>query len=159
MRYAFVRFGVLMSIVALECSFSLSASPVYAQTLSKDIISQVDSAGGNAGYATSSTSTPMVFFASFISVMLSIIGMLFFVLLIYAGYVRLTAHGEEDRLKESTKTMVAALLGLTIVLLSYSITKFVLPRVYNASRVEPVYEENNDSPNTIYNKSIDIKLF
>ncbi|OIO19303.1 MAG: hypothetical protein CO029_03115 [Candidatus Magasanikbacteria bacterium CG_4_9_14_0_2_um_filter_41_10] len=149
---------ILIKSLLLVGMFSLYVgSPVFAQTLSKDITTQIDAAGHKAGIYT--TSTPAEFFGSFIQIILSITGMLFFVLLIYGGYVRMTAHGEDDRLKKSTKTMVAALLGLTIVLLSYAITKFVLPRIYNASRVEPVYQENNDSPNTIYQKSIDIKLF
>jgi len=142
---------ILIKSLLLVGMFSLYVgSPVFAQTLSKDITTQIDAAGHKAGIYT--TSTPAEFFGSFIQIILSITGMLFFVLLIYGGYVRMTAHGEDDRLKKS-------LLGLTIVLLSYAITKFVLPRIYNASRVEPVYQENNDSPNTIYQKSIDIKLF
>ncbi|PIR76538.1 MAG: hypothetical protein COU32_01590 [Candidatus Magasanikbacteria bacterium CG10_big_fil_rev_8_21_14_0_10_42_10] len=159
MRHAFVRFGVLMNIVILGCFFSLSASPAYAQTLSSDILKQVGSAGDKAGYATSSTSTPAVFFASLITVLLSFVGVLFLVLLVYAGYVRLTSHGDEDRVKKSTKTLVAALLGLTIVLLAYGITRFIVPRVYNATTYDPKYDINNQAPNTTYQKSIDIKLF
>ncbi len=137
--------------------FAFQTVPVSAQTLSQDIKSQVDTAGHKAGIYT--TSTPGIFFGSFMNVILSITGTLFLMLLLYAGYVRMTSHGEEDRLSKSTKTAVAAILGLTIVLLSYGITRFVLPRVYNAVTPEPVYEENNQTPDQIYKKSIDIKLF
>jgi len=149
--------SIFITLLFAVFCWGIECSPVHAQTLSQNINKQIGVAASSSGIMT--TSTPGQYIASFISVILSVTGMTFLVLLIFAGYVRMTAHGEEDRLKKSTRIAVAALLGLTIVLLAYAITRFVLPRVYNATTQDPRYEINNQSPNTTYEQSIDIHLF
>lgn len=60
-----------------------------------------------------------------IKVVLSILGMLFTVLMVYAGFLYLTARGEEDQVTKAKNTIKAAIIGLIIIILSYAITSFV----------------------------------
>ena len=151
----------LFAVIFLSQPYVLYAAEPSApsperKTLTEQVQTQVDVAGESAGLQ---KEDPRQYIGRVISIVLGFMGMLFLVLIVYAGYVRLTSHGEEDRIKKSTSTAVAAMLGLVIVLLAYGITKFVTSRVYNAATYDPVYEENNQAPDTIYKKSIHIKLF
>lgn len=155
-----------MTIVAAGMFFFLAAPAMAEITINFDnktnsktsgeIMKQVNVAGNTAGLA---AEDPRLFVAKSIKILLGITGTLFFALIVFAGYVRLTAHGEEDRVKKSNSTAVAALLGLAIVLLAYAVTAFVTSRLYNATTYEPPYGENNETPNTTYEKTINIELF
>ncbi len=52
-------------------------------------------------------------------------GTIFFILVVFAGLMWMTAAGSEDRIKKAKQILVAAVIGLIIVLSAYAITKFV----------------------------------
>ena len=133
-----------------------SITPVFA-SVEADIMKQIDTAGNSAGYVVEEKD-PRIFIAEFIQVLLSITGTLFIILMVFAGYVRVTAQGDDDRIKKSNNTAVAAIIGLSIVMLAYGITVFVTARIYNAATYEPVYEENNAAPNTTFEKNFKLEL-
>lgn len=56
---------------------------------------------------------------------LSFIGVVFFVLMVFGGFMWMTAHGKEDQIKKAQGTMTSAVIGLVIVLSSFAITNFV----------------------------------
>ena len=55
--------------------------------------------------------------------------MIFLLLTVYAGYLWLTARGEEEPIKKAQKIIIASVIGLVIVVSAYSITNFVVPRI------------------------------
>lgn len=56
---------------------------------------------------------------------LSLISVLFFALMLYAGLKWMLARGDSDEAKKALDTIVAAIIGMIIVLGSYAITSFV----------------------------------
>jgi hypothetical protein len=153
------RFNIKIAITVLVTSIFMFGQPMSVAaegTLTQNITDQFDTAGNAAGL---SDEDPRTYVASAIKIILGITGTLFLILIVFAGYVRLTAHGEEERVKKSNSTAIAALLGLAIVLLAYGITVFVTTRIYNASTYEPKYEENNSTPNTTFQKTIKLDAF
>lgn len=56
----------------------------------------------------------------------SILGIIAVVLMIYAGFLWLTAGGEENKAKQGTTLMFQAVIGLIIILAAYTVTYFVL---------------------------------
>ena len=60
---------------------------------------------------------------------LSMIGLTFFIITIYAGVLWMTAHGNEEYVTKARNTLIAATIGLFIVLGSYAITKFAFESV------------------------------
>lgn len=84
---------------------------------------QLDAAGGSAGI---SNVDPRVFVASMIQIALGVLGTVFAGLMVLAGYWFLIARGREEYIENAKKTMLRAVVGLLIVLLSYSITTLVL---------------------------------
>ncbi|MBT4153150.1 MAG: hypothetical protein HOE53_00710 [Candidatus Magasanikbacteria bacterium] len=60
---------------------------------------------------------------------LSVIGVVFFVLMIYGGFLWMTAHGKEELVTKAKDTIIAAIIGLILVLGAYAITSFVFNSV------------------------------
>ncbi len=64
-----------------------------------------------------------------INVVVSVIGILLVILMIYGGVLWMTASGNEDQISKAKKILANAAVGLIIVLLSWSITYFILKRM------------------------------
>jgi hypothetical protein len=64
-----------------------------------------------------------------IYIILSLLGVVFIILVIYGGFMRMTAGGKSDQIEKSTKIITSAVIGVIIILASYAITAFVLSRV------------------------------
>lgn len=63
---------------------------------------------------------------------LSLLGVVFFGLMVWAGYLWMTAHGEEDKITQAKKMISGAIIGLAIVLAAYAVTTFVVGRLTSA---------------------------
>lgn len=64
---------------------------------------------------------------------LSLISVIFFVLMIYGGLRWMISRGNEDQSKKALDTIIAAIIGIIIVLASYAITTFVFNSVKPAN--------------------------
>ena len=62
---------------------------------------------------------------------LSFIGILFFVLVIYGGYLWMTARGNEEQVGKSISIITQAAIGLIIVAAAYLITRFLGETILN----------------------------
>ena len=58
---------------------------------------------------------------------MSLVGVVFFVLSIYAGFLWMTARGDETQAKKARDTLTMSVIGLIIVFGAYAITRFVIP--------------------------------
>ncbi|MBT3817157.1 MAG: hypothetical protein HOG08_02310 [Candidatus Magasanikbacteria bacterium] len=56
---------------------------------------------------------------------LSIIGILFFILMLYGGFMWMIARGDEGKVEKGRNSIIAAVIGLLIVLSSYTVTVFL----------------------------------
>ena len=66
-----------------------------------------------------------IFVASIIRAFLGLLGVIFVILIIIAGFGWMTAGGDEEKLRKAKQTMQRAVVGLIIVAAAYSITYFV----------------------------------
>ena len=87
-----------------------------------------------AGYETSAE--PESIISMIISIALSFIGVVFLVLMIYGGYLWMTAHGNEEQAAKAKKLIGAAIIGLVIVISAYAISWFVISKLGGAA-LEP----------------------
>lgn len=60
-----------------------------------------------------------------IGVVLSFVGVIFLILIIYAGFTWMLARGNEAEAKKAKDLMFDAVIGLIIILAAYAITAFV----------------------------------
>lgn len=82
----------------------------------------------NAGLTQYGDSVPTLV-GTVIGSALSIIGVIFFILAVYAGFLWMTARGDSDQVSKAKDTLTAAIIGLIIVLGAYAITNFVFESV------------------------------
>ena len=64
-----------------------------------------------------------------ISAALSLVGLAFLLLMVYAGFLWMTARGEEEQVTKAKKIISATLIGLVLILSAYAITVFVTGRL------------------------------
>lgn len=60
---------------------------------------------------------------------LSLVGILFFALMLYGGLTWMLARGNAEQEKQALNTITAAIIGIVIVLASYAITTFVFESI------------------------------
>ncbi len=83
-----------------------------------------------AGYDKGVTDTTLSeTIGKYIKVALSFSGTIFLVLTVYAGFLWMTASGNDEQVTKATGILKMAVIGLIITLGSFSITVFVLDRV------------------------------
>jgi len=122
-------------IITLSLYLAMGSTVVLAQ--SKDLTnafgksgSILSTVGDNAGYEIDQrTVDPII--ANVISVVLSFIGVLFLILMIYGGYTWMTAVGNEQQVTKARTIIVAALIGVLVTVAAYAITYFVFFRAAN----------------------------
>jgi hypothetical protein len=78
--------------------------------------------------------TPRIIIGKIINYALTFVGVIFLVLTIYAGFLWMTAGGNEETVKKAKKWLVNSVVGLAIVLAAYSITNFILLQFINATK-------------------------
>lgn len=91
-----------------------------------------------AGFKTDVTFNSIV--GTVITVVLSLMGTLFLILAIYAGYNWMMARGNEEMVEKAKNTLINAVIGLVIVLSAYAISYFILnqisPQVFKESTTQ-----------------------
>jgi TRAP-type C4-dicarboxylate transport system permease small subunit len=60
-----------------------------------------------------------------IALALSLIGVIFLGLLIYGGYIWMTARGNEQQVEKAKNIIINTIIGLVIVVAAYAITVFI----------------------------------
>lgn len=86
----------------------------------------------NAGYGQDNIS---IFIGSIIKSLLGILGVVFLSLIVYAGFMWITAAGEEKKVGEAIGIINKSLFGLLITAGAYVITVYVMNVITTAARL------------------------
>ena len=79
----------------------------------------------NGPYAPADATTVSVIIGTAVSAFLALLGVIFMVLMLYAGYHWMTARGEEEKVEKAKDTITRAIIGLIIVVGAYAIWSFI----------------------------------
>jgi len=82
----------------------------------------LDSTASNAGYVKKALTDIA---GSAVNIVLSAIAILFLMLMIYGGVMWMTAQGNEDQVSRARKLIIAAVIGLIIVVAAFALTSFL----------------------------------
>lgn len=121
-RFAAICMATVMLLLG-HASTALSAAELIPSSLS----SQIQSATGLG------TNDPVVIVATIINGVLTILGVVAVALIIYGGFVWMTAGGNEENVKKARGILKAAVIGLIIILASYGITLYVFSVIESAT--------------------------
>ncbi len=117
----------LLKKIILGVSFLglvLSVAPVNAQGIKDQ--NMLSSIAGKAGVADKGSVEGIS--ATVIKAILSITGLIFLILMVYAGMLWMTARGDEGQIDKSKEIIQAAIIGLAVTVSAYAITVFVTSR-------------------------------
>jgi len=107
------------------------ASPVFA---SGGILDRLRRTGGAAGYSADTSETTLAtIIGRIISSASALLGVIFVAQMVYAGYLWMTARGEEEQLENAKHIIRRSIVGLAIVLGAWAVTRFVLTQFYAAA--------------------------
>jgi cytochrome bd-type quinol oxidase subunit 2 len=105
---------------------SVLPSIAHAQGL-KNAGKNLDFIGERAGANTKANLPTVV--GNIVSAALTLLGIIFLVLMVYAGYLWMTAQGEEQQIEKAKNIIKSSLIGLVVVVSAYAITTFVTGRL------------------------------
>lgn len=110
--------------LVLIFSFAVGISSVSAvgnlNTAGQNLTPAADRAGYSQAQGDIGTITGQI-----INVALSLVGIIFLALMVYAGYLWMTARGEESQIETAQKIVTSAIIGLVLTLSAYAITALV----------------------------------
>ncbi|MBI5728395.1 MAG: hypothetical protein HY984_01425 [Candidatus Magasanikbacteria bacterium] len=116
-------------------TFTLCALAVLSSTilLTRPVSAQLDKALGNlettaekqAGYKERKIENVV---GQVINAALTLVGIIFLIFMVYAGYLWMTARGEQEPIDKAKKILYGTIIGLIITLSAYAITVFVTKR-------------------------------
>lgn len=84
-----------------------------------------------------SRAEPEVIIGRVIQTLLGFVGLIAFILVIYAGFLWMTAGGSEEKVKKAKEILRNAVIGMAIVFSSYAITEFVLRQITQGTTGQP----------------------
>ena len=113
-----IRWVLVVVCAAAALFLFLSASPAVA--LAQDL----DAVGESAGFDTDTDLTTII--GRIIGVFLSVLGVIALVIIIYAGFLWMTAGGNPDQVDKAKKWMINGVIGLIIILSAYAIATFIM---------------------------------
>lgn len=116
-RIPFSRFLLVIGLIA--GGLFLFNGGALAQTTADNL----SAIGATAGF--SETSLP-VLIARIVRAAIGVTGLILVVLIIYAGFLYMTARGESDQVDKAKRILTQASIGMVIIFASFAITQFVL---------------------------------
>jgi len=114
---------------------AFAALPVSAATNLSDIVwtggdGNIDTVGNVTGLG---ERDPREIAAAVIKVMLGFLGIIAVLIILYAGFLWMTAAGNEDKISQAKGMMSAGVIGLIIILAAFGIATFVMNALVSAT--------------------------
>jgi Na+/proline symporter len=112
---------------------------VFAQTEgTNSALNALDQVGDKANPI--KVADPILVILNIINYLLTFLGVVFILLIIYGGFVWMTAAGNEEKIKKGKEILKTAVIGLIVIVLSRVFFGFVMDRINGATtnpNIEP----------------------
>ncbi len=119
--------ALLAQFCLLDCHRTASAANNLWDTVQEGGLSEV-----GAVYGSDAPKDIRIIVARIIQVALGLLGIIFLIIIITAGYKWMTAAGNEEKVREAKDQLTRGVIGLVIILVAYSITIFVVDEIRKA---------------------------
>ena len=131
----FFSLSLLLIMTAILVSNLWVVPAVSASNLQSNIQGSMDQVTKAAGYgdATTGISDLPTMVGNIIGIGLGLLGMVMVIIIIYSGYLWMTGGGDPEKIKDAKSWMLNAVIGLIILLAAYSISDFVILKVFCAT--------------------------
>lgn len=125
----FTFYSISISLIALALFIPLAT--VHAKKTIQDAPGFLNETAGKTGVE--QTDVPSIA-GTVIQAGLGATGIIFFVLVVYAGFKWMMSQGNSEQIEKSRDTIVAAGIGLVIVIAAYAVTNFVTTRIIEGKK-------------------------
>ena len=75
----------------------------------------------------------MTMIGNIIRIVLTLLGVVVLVLVVYAGFLWMTAGGDTEKVKTAKTMLTNAIIGLALILAAYAISDFVVSKLFEAT--------------------------
>ncbi len=118
--------------------WTIAATLLAAPVAHAQLLGNLESTG-QAGYGVSQPKSVGATVGSIINTFLGILGILAVALIVYAGFLWMTARGNEKQVEKARDILTQAIIGLVIILTAYAIAKFVVGSLLAATTTTDGY--------------------
>jgi len=116
--------GKLIKNIIVFTTLALVAMPVMAA---------IDPGLNEAGTIGLGNAEPKGAIVNIIKVIMGFLGLIAVIVILIGGFKWMTAGGNEDKVAEAKKLIVAGIIGLVIILAAFLIASFVINQLLNAT--------------------------
>lgn len=120
---------VLVGLIAMPLLAPVTVRAIDIGDLESELETVGDSGYGTSGGPQDLTTT----IGTIISTVLGLLGIIFLVLAVYAGFLWMTSQGSEEKTKKAKQILSTAVIGLVITLAAYAIADFVVGEALTAT--------------------------
>ncbi|MFH0780292.1 MAG: pilin [Parcubacteria group bacterium] len=125
----FLKYSIAMIVVfVLVGSVCLLPHFAGAETMS----SVLTKAGKGLGEAAPSADKLPTIIGGYVKVFLGLTGIILVIIIVYAGFLWMTAGGDKEQVGKAKDWMINAVVGMLILLSAYAITGFVIDKLVSA---------------------------
>ncbi|NQT49434.1 hypothetical protein HQ571_01940 [Candidatus Kuenenbacteria bacterium] len=125
---------ILISVMCFSFAFAFSPALAADPPAGDTVLGVLDSAGQGMGETAGAKKDLPGMIGKVIKVVLSILGIVFLIILIYAGIMWMTASGDVEKVQKAQRMITQAIIGLFITLAAYSISSFVVEKMSAATK-------------------------
>lgn len=130
-----MRIKTLLSSITISSFLVLALTGAVSAANIGDAGGSLEQAGRGAFGAgvTSGTNTLESIVGQILKTFISILGVLFLVLTVYAGYLWMNARGNEQQVSKAKDILTQSVIGFIVVLAAYMITDFIVNGILRAT--------------------------
>lgn len=113
------------------CSLSYINVAQAETNIWQNVFNQMGALSATSGYSESVIPAVEIeqIVANIIKYILSFLGVIFIILIIYAGFLWMTASGDSEKITKAKDILISAVIGIIIVLSAYIITATIFTKL------------------------------
>jgi hypothetical protein len=90
----------------------------------------IENVGGSLGLGSADLKQTVLNIVTFV---LGLLGLIAVIMILYGGFIWLTAGGNEDKVSSAKRIISSAIIGLVVILISWAIVNFVVRSTVNVT--------------------------
>lgn len=125
--------GLSTSLFLIMGSFALMA-PVNAQFSPGSPTGALDQAANETTIGGGDDDQIFNTIGNIVNVLLGLLGIIFFLLTLWAGFIWMTAQGDAGKVEKARTMLVQGVIGIIIILSAFAISNFAISQLLTASQ-------------------------
>ncbi|OGF21663.1 hypothetical protein A2316_01235 [Candidatus Falkowbacteria bacterium RIFOXYB2_FULL_38_15] len=118
-----------LTLLCMALPYAVSAQGEADEVFGLDVVGEE----GGLSETLGDTADPRVVASRIINIALGFLGIIAVVLVLYGGFMWMTAAGNEERVTKAKQILTAALIGLVIIIMAWGLTQFVMDQLMSAT--------------------------